>query len=298
MRKLFFIIIGILLITSCGSESGEKSGCIQGDCQNQTSTYVWDNGSSYVGEFVDGHFHGQGTYTYSNGSSYVGEWKDGKHNGQGTYTDFNGSSYVGEYKDGKRNGQGTQTFSNGSYVGEYKDGEKHGQGTYVYENGRSWTGEWNKNDKGKGHSNTDNYYNPEDIIGEIESTTIRLDKLDNGSDLHYISLLIGDIKEDFIFDTGASEIAVSVHFLNKLKESGVVVKQLNIYGATAELANGQKVPVDYALLNNIHIGDYILNNVVIMVSENEEFNLLFGKGALDKFSDWSVSKEGILNVYR
>tara|TARA_B110000003_G_scaffold229332_1_gene231132 strand:+ start:495 stop:1313 length:819 start_codon:yes stop_codon:yes gene_type:complete len=272
MRKLLFITISILLITSCGSESG----CIQGDCQNQISIYVWESGDIYEGGFVDGHFHGQGTSTFSDGSSYVGE-----------------------YKDGKRNGQGTQTFSDGSsYVGEYKDGEKHGQGTYVYENGHSWTGEWNKNDKGKGYFNTDNYYNPEDIIGEIESTTIRLDKLDNGSDLHYISLLIGDIKEDFIFDTGASEIVVNVDFLNKLKESGVVVKQLNIYGATAELANGQKVPVDYALLNNIHIGDYILNNVVITVSENDEFNLLFGKGALDKFSDWSFSKEGILNIYR
>lgn len=272
MRKLLFITISILLITSCGSESG----CIQGDCQNQISIYVWESGDIYEGGFVDGHFHGKGTILYSDGSSYVGE-----------------------FKDGKRNGQGTQTFSDGSsYVGEYKDGEKYGQGTYVYENGHSWTGEWNKNDKGKGYFNTDNYYNPEDIIGEIESTTIRLDKLDNGSDLHYISLLIGDIKEDFIFDTGASEIVVTVDFLNKLKESGVVVKQLNIYGATAELANGQKVPVDYALLNNIHIGDYILNNVVITVSENEEFNLLFGKGALDKFSDWSVSKEGILNIYR
>jgi len=272
MRKLLFITISILLITSCGSESG----CIQGDCQNQISIYVWESGDIYEGGFVDGHFHGQGTYTYSNGSSYVGEWKDGKHNGQGTYTDSNGSSYVGEWKDGK----------------------SHGQGISINVNGVSWTGEWENNEQQKGYSNTENYYNPKDIIGEIESTTIRLDKLDNGSDLPYISLIIGDIKEDFIFDTGASEIAVSVHFLNKLKESGVVVKQLNIYGATAELANGQKVPVDYALLNNIHIGDYILNNVVIMVSDNEEFNLLFGKGALNKFSDWSFSKEGILNIYR
>ena len=89
-----------------------------------------------------------------------------------------------------------------------------------------------------------------------------------------------------------------VDFLNKLKKGGVEVKQLDIYGATAELANGQEVPIDYALLNNISIGDYVLNNVVVMVSENEEFNLLFGGGVLNKFSDWNVSKKGVLNIYR
>ena len=60
----------------------------------------------------------------------------------------------------------------------------------------------------------------------------------------------------------------------------------------------QEVPIDYALLNNISIGDYVLNNVVVMVSENEEFNLLFGGGVLNKFSDWNVSKKGVLNIYR
>ena len=116
MRKLLFITISILLITSCGSESG----CIQGDCQNQISIYVWESGDIYEGGFVDGLFHGKGTILYSDGSSYVGE-----------------------FKDGKRNGQGTQTFSDGSsYVGEYKVGEKHGQGTYTFKSGKVRKGKW------------------------------------------------------------------------------------------------------------------------------------------------------------
>ena len=295
MRKLLFITISILLITSCGSETG----CIQGDCQNQTSTYVWENGDNYQGEFVDGLFHGNGSIVYSDRSSYVGEWKDGKQNGQGTYTFSDGSSYTGEWKDGKQNGQGASTFSDGSsYVGEWNDGKQNGQGTYIYNNGSSWTGVWRNNEQQKGYSNIENYYNPNDIIGEVESTAISLSKLDDGSELYHISLLIGNIRQDFIFDTGATTISLSVDFLNKLKKGGVEVKQLDIYGATAELANGQEVPIDYALLNNISIGDYVLNNVVVMVSENEEFNLLFGGGVLNKFSDWNVSKKGVLNIYR
>ena len=272
MRTLLFITTSILLITSCGSESG----CIKGDCQNQTSIYVWENGDKYEGEFVDGLFHGQGTIVYSDGSSYVGEWKDGLFHGQGTGAFANESSYTGEFKEGKRNGKGT----------------------YIYENGSSWIGEWENNEQQKGYSSTENYYNPKDVIGEIESTAISLSKLDDGSELYHISLLIGNIEEDFIFDTGASTIFLTVDFLNKLKEGGVEVKQLEIYGATAELANGHEVPIDYALLNDIRIGDYVLNNVVVMVSENEESNLLFGGGVLNKFSDWNVSKKGILNIYR
>lgn len=295
MRKLLFISISILLITSCVNETG----CIQGDCQNQNSIYVWKNGDIYQGEFVDGLFNGQGTITSSDGYSYIGEWKDGKKNGQGTTTSSDGSSYIGEWNDGKQNGQGTSIFSDGSsYVGEYKEGKRNGKGTYLYVNGRSWTGEWENNSQLNGYYNTENYYNPKDIIGEIESSEIILTKLDDGSELYNISLLIGNIKEDFIFDTGATTIALSVAFLNRLKKAGVEVKQLDIYGATAELANGQEVPIDYALLNNIRLGDYVLNNVVVTVSENKEFNLLFGGGVLNKFGDWNVSKKGVLKIYR
>ena len=295
MKKLLFTTISILLIISCGSESG----CLQGDCQNQTSTYVWDNGDQYEGGFVDGYFHGQGTYIHANGDKYVGEWREDKREKQGTFTSSDGSSYVGEWKSDKRNGQGTFTSSDGSsYVGEWREDKRERQGTYTSKNGYSWTGEWKNDEQGKGYSNTENYYNPKDVIGEVESTAISLSKLNDGSELYHISLLIGNIKEDFIFDTGATTISLSLDFLNKLKKGGVGVKQLDIYGATAELANGQKIPIDYALLNNIRIGDYVLNNVVVMVSENEEFNLLFGSGVLNKFSDWNVSKEGILNLYR
>ena len=31
----------------------------------------------YVGEFKDGHLHGQDTYTFPGGKKYVGEFKDG-----------------------------------------------------------------------------------------------------------------------------------------------------------------------------------------------------------------------------
>ena len=47
-------------------------------------TLVYPDGNKYVGEFMNGLFHGQGKYngpgteTLSNGWKYVGEWREGK----------------------------------------------------------------------------------------------------------------------------------------------------------------------------------------------------------------------------
>ena len=69
-------------------------------------------GHKYVGEFLNGKFHGQGIFTYK-GRKYVGQYKNHKRHGQGTYTYSNGDKYVGEWKKGKRHGKGTLTHANG-----------------------------------------------------------------------------------------------------------------------------------------------------------------------------------------
>ena len=66
----------------------------------QGSSVLWGNcfgtytfaisGATYVGEFKDGKYRGQGTFTFANGDKYVGEWKDNRHNGQGILYGSNG----------------------------------------------------------------------------------------------------------------------------------------------------------------------------------------------------------------
>ena len=97
-------------------------------------------GHKYVGEFLNGKFHGQGIFTHE-GRKYVGQYKNHKRHGQGTYTYSNGDKYVGEWKEHKYYGKGTYIYSNGDqYVGEWKKNkyntpdnlsERDGQGTYT-----------------------------------------------------------------------------------------------------------------------------------------------------------------------
>lgn len=111
-----------------GEYKGEEiatSGCISGDCQNGSGTYVLTNGDKYEGRFLNGKFEGQGTYTYTSGNKYIGEFKDNKFHGQGNYTIIKtGERYVGGFAYGTYEGLGTFYFEDGrTSSGEYKNGE-------------------------------------------------------------------------------------------------------------------------------------------------------------------------------
>ena len=126
---------------SClGSHSTSWTNCF--------GTYTFDSGDMYVGDFVNGDFHGQGIYTWKDGHRYSGGWKNDKRNGQGTLVLQSGKTYIGGWKNSKKDGQGTTTFSNGRLErGFYKDGQFQGLSINIPQNahksGVSWICDWN-----------------------------------------------------------------------------------------------------------------------------------------------------------
>jgi hypothetical protein len=115
------------------------------EARNQTLYFAqdFDDGSHYVGEWLNYKFHGEGTYTFASGAKYAGEWEDGKRQGQGTFRYATGDQYSGEWKNELQDGHGTFVFAiGGQYTGEWKDGKKNGLGTYSYQSGAQYLGEW------------------------------------------------------------------------------------------------------------------------------------------------------------
>lgn len=54
-----------------------ETGCISGNCENSTGTYLWEDGNKYEGEWKDGKMHGTGTFYLENGEIYhQGKWKN------------------------------------------------------------------------------------------------------------------------------------------------------------------------------------------------------------------------------
>ncbi|MCB1173797.1 MAG: hypothetical protein KDK39_09540 [Leptospiraceae bacterium] len=99
-----------------------ESGCIVGDCNNGDGTYVWEDGSKYVGQWKEGQRSGNGTYLWASGDKYAGEFVNGDCEGNGVYTWKNGAHYEGQWKAGKMNGAGRFVWPSGSeYSGEFVD---------------------------------------------------------------------------------------------------------------------------------------------------------------------------------
>ena len=94
--KFLLTFFFLFLSTSVFADS-----CVSGDCVNGYGTYVWDDGTKYVGESKDNLLNGQGTMIWANGKKYVGEFKNNSANGQGTYNYPDGTTRKGIWKNGK-----------------------------------------------------------------------------------------------------------------------------------------------------------------------------------------------------
>lgn len=95
------------------------------------------NYESYEGEFQDGYFFGKGTLIWQSGSKYNGEFIEGRREGFGIYVFNNGrSTYEGFFRDGQFHGRGKLTIKkeNGdsySYEGNFENDLQSGRGKFV-----------------------------------------------------------------------------------------------------------------------------------------------------------------------
>jgi len=126
--KHLFILISILLLSSP----------VIGDNQKGETLYEWKTASGikwieigdkdfhakYIGDVMIGKPHGIGTVVYPDGNKYVGEWMNGLFHGQGIYTTASdGYSYVGEYRIGSL-WNGTMKGKDGTIDYKVVNGEK------------------------------------------------------------------------------------------------------------------------------------------------------------------------------
>lgn len=95
MRYILLTFLGLCSFSLLSAQ------CTAGDCDNGQGTYVYQNGSKYVGDFKNKKAHGYGELFYSDGRTYVGEWVAHKFEGKGVYTTKEGKIYQGIWKENK-----------------------------------------------------------------------------------------------------------------------------------------------------------------------------------------------------
>ena len=89
---------------------------------------------TYVGDFKDGVFDGQGEFISKGYYSYKGEWEKSHFNGKGKHINEKSNEvYEGEFVNDKRNGYGILIASGEyKYEGQWKDNDAHGKGKLTF----------------------------------------------------------------------------------------------------------------------------------------------------------------------
>lgn len=123
---------------SFGSRTGIYSGEIDDNgLPNGQGKFTSENPTgetwTYEGDWVAGHWEGNGTCTWSNGQVYSGDYINDSETGYGTLTLETGERYEGTFISGSISGDGTYTLPTGErYEGSFVSGAVYGDGTLYY----------------------------------------------------------------------------------------------------------------------------------------------------------------------
>jgi hypothetical protein len=135
---------------------------------------------------------------------------------------------------------------------------------------------------------TNNTKNSEDIIGTNNSETIPLTKLLN---VYKLKVSFGSIEKYFTLDSGANDVFINGDLERELLLDGLIKKSDYLSTHPYRMADGTMVDCRRIKLNNITIGGYTINNVIVAISDKSAGMLLLGKSLLDKFSDWKIDNK-------
>jgi len=113
--------------------------------------------------------------------------------------------------------------------------------------------------------------------------------------IYTIPVKINGLELDFIFDTGASDIAISQNEADILIRKGTLTQDDIIGKGHYRIANGDVITAQIINLRTVQLGDKIIHNVRASVTPKIDAPLLLGQSALEKFGKVSIDyNEGII----
>ena len=108
--------------------------------------------------------------------------------------------------------------------------------------------------------------------------------------MSYIKIKTGNLIQYWLFDTGSSDLLIDNNTEESLKKEGLLTQNNYLGTGEYEMANGAIDTCRKYMLNNIQIGNYIVNNVAIAVTDKGK-RIIVGKSLLNKFTEWKLDNE-------
>jgi predicted aspartyl protease len=105
--------------------------------------------------------------------------------------------------------------------------------------------------------------------------------------MSFVKLKIGSQVLVWLLDTGASELLITKEMEEALKNEKILSQDNYLGTEEFEMANGLVDPCRRYRVNNVRIGKFYLDNIIVSVSETAK-RLLVGRSLLNKFSNWTL----------
>lgn len=106
--------------------------------------------------------------------------------------------------------------------------------------------------------------------------------------VYLVPIIVNGLNLDFVFDTGASSISLSVAEATVMARQGKITENDIVGQAHFSDANGDVTVGTVVLLRTVQIGDITLHNVEASIVDNIQAPLLLGQSALAKFGKVTI----------
>jgi len=124
-----------------------------------------------------------------------------------------------------------------------------------------------------------------EIVPSGKNSVVKMRKVDG---VYHIPCKINGTEMEFIFDTGASDITMSLTEALFLHKQGKLADEDVIGTEQYQIADGSISEGAVVILRKVEIGDWQLTNVRASIVNNMEAPLLLGQSALAAFGKISI----------
>ena len=121
-------------------------------------------------------------------------------------------------------------------------------------------------------------------------------KMTKVSGVYQIPCIVNGVKMNFIFDTGASNVCISLTEARFLAKNGYLEKEDYIGRSTSQIADGSVVENMEINLHSIEVGGVIITDVKAVVVNSTTAPLLLGQSALKKLGKIEIDGDSLFIV--